>query len=73
MVDNCAGVQELPDSRRIFSGDAENHIEKLFQAKRLADERADGHVSGFFLGIPNRNRFRQRHRGRIRGEWPKSR
>ena len=73
MVDDRAGMQELPDARRIFSRDAEDHVQKFFQAKRLPHERTHGDVSGFFLRVANGNRFRQWHGGRIRGRTLKSR
>ena len=66
MIDDRAGMQKLPDARRVFSRDAENHVEKFIQAKRLPHERTHGHVPGFFLRVANGNRFRQRHVGRIR-------
>ena len=73
MIDHCPGMQELPDARHILPRNIENHVEELIHTKRLPDKRAYGYIAGFFLGIADRNCFGQRHRGRIRGENPKSR
>ena len=82
MVNDRPGMEELPDTRHIFSRHAQNHVEQFFKTKRLPHHRPHGHIAGFFVGISNRNCFRQRHQGRIRGEglesryqtegWPKS-
>ena len=58
MIDDRPGMQELPDARRIFSRDAEDHVEEFIQAKCLPHERPHGYVSGFFLRVANENCFR---------------
>ena len=73
MIDDCPGMQELPDARDIFPRDGEDHVEEFLQTKRLPDERPHGDVSGFFLRVANGNRVRQWHGARIRGERLKSR
>src|ERR1700676_5355137 len=73
MVDDWPGMQYLPHARRVFSSYAQNHVQKFVQAKRLPHNRPHGYVAGFFFGVTDRNRLRQRHHARIRGERLKCR
>src|ERR1700730_7882387 len=73
VIDDCPGMENLPDACRIFACNAQNHVEEFVQTKRLSHHRPHGNISGFFFRVTDRNRFRQRHDGSIRGERLKSR
>jgi len=62
MIDDGAGVEDLANSRGIFAGDAENHVEEFVRAEGLALNGADVEIVGVFFGEADGNRFGERHR-----------
>lgn len=49
--DDCAGAENLLDAVRIFSGDADDHVDEFGGAEGLADEWADADELGVVFGI----------------------
>ena len=73
VIDDCPGMENLPDARGIFACDAQDHVEEFVQTKSLPYHRPHGYVSGFFFRVTGGNRFGQRHDASIRGARLKSR
>ena len=49
--DDCAGAEDLLDAVRIFSCDADDHVDELSGAEGLADEWADADKLGVVFGV----------------------
>ena len=58
--DDCAGAEDLLDAGRVFSCDADDHVDELGGAEGLADEWADADKLGVVFGIFD---------GDLGGEW----
>ena len=58
--DDCAGAEDLLDAVRIFSCDADDHVDEFCGAEGLADERADADELGVVFGVFD---------GDLGGEW----
>ncbi len=58
--DDRAGAEDLLDAVRIFSCDADDHVDELSGAEGLADEWADADKLGVVFGVFN---------GDLGGEW----
>ena len=58
--DDCAGAEYLLDAVRVFSSDADDHVDELGGAEGLADEWADADKLGVVFGVFD---------GNLGGEW----
>jgi len=58
--DDCAGAEDLLDAVRVFSCDADDHVDEFGEAEGLADEWADADKLGVVFGIFD---------GDLGGEW----
>jgi hypothetical protein len=59
--DNRAGAEDLLDAVRIFSCDADNHVDEFGGAEGLADERADADELGVVFGVFDGDLGREGH------------
>src|SRR5579862_1034822 len=58
--DDCGGAEGLLDAVRVFSCDADDHVDEFGGAEGLADERADADKLGVVFGVFD---------GDLSGEW----
>ena len=61
VVDDGPRAENLLHPRDFFSGDAQNHVYELSEAKNLLHHRTHRHVAGVLLREAHRDGFRQRH------------
>jgi hypothetical protein len=61
MEDDGAGAEDLLHAGGIFSGNVDDHVNELWGAKGLADQRTHAEVFGFFFRVFYGDGFGERH------------
>src|ERR1700751_1954939 len=64
--DDCAGAEDLLDAVRIFSCDADDHVDEFGGAESLADEWADADKLGVVFGVFDGDLGGERHAETVR-------